>query len=53
MKLTSFEEEFRNYFVECRSNGTSKMVSRSATVDTAVKWQLNLRKRIEFAHKTL
>jgi hypothetical protein len=31
----------------------SMIATRSATVDTSVKWRLNPRKRIEFAHGKL
>jgi hypothetical protein len=45
------EGEFKKVFVACRrSDVTPKLTTRITTIDVVVKWQLNPRKRIEFAH---
>jgi 3,4-dihydroxy-2-butanone 4-phosphate synthase len=46
MKLKLMEGEIQNFSVACeRSDVTPTMTTRSATVDMAVKWRLNSRKR--------
>jgi hypothetical protein len=51
MKPTQLGAELHKYFVVCgRSNVTPTMATRSTTVNMAVKWRLNPRKRIEFAY---
>jgi hypothetical protein len=41
MKLTPMEGELLTFFIVCwRSDVTSTMASRTATVDMAVKWRL-------------
>jgi hypothetical protein len=50
MKITSLKE-LQKIVVACgRSDVTPTMATRCATVDMAVKWRLNPRKMIEFAH---
>jgi hypothetical protein len=51
MKLTPLEGQLQNIFAACgRSDVTPTMATKSATVDMAVKWRLNPRRRIEFVH---
>jgi hypothetical protein len=49
INLTPLDEELKKLFIARRENDvTPKMSTRSATVDMAVKWRLQIRKRTDF-----